>query len=374
MPYVCTMDSHRLDVAACVVDGGIVPGDVEIADGRIAAVGCEPAGAEGLAAPGLVDVHVHGCAGVDFLTADEDGYHVAGERLLAAGVTACQPAFVCAPEEQLTAALAVLGGIQGSGGPRFLGAHLEGPFLSADKLGTHTPAYRRDPDVALLERLIAAGPVSEVTLAPELPGALDLVDLLVHQRLIASVGHTNATAAQAAAAFDRGARSVTHLFNAMRTLHHREPGTAGVALARGDVAIELIVDGHHLHPDVVRTVWRAAVGRIVLVTDGTAASGMPDGTYRMGDIDLTVTHGAVRNPDGALAGSALMLIDAVRNVHALGVPLEEAISAATEVPARLLRRDHLGQLRIGAIADLVVLDDDLGVRATYVDGRRVFST
>lgn len=368
------MTVRRLGVHSALVDGTVVPGDVELGNGRIRAVGCAPAGDRGLAAPGLIDVHVHGCGGVDFLTADADGYGRAGRRLAEFGVTAFQPAFVTAPVEQLHEGLVRLAQMRADRvvAPHVLGAHLEGPFLSPERLGTHSAALRRDPDDHVLTTLLGAGPVGEVTLAPELPGALDLVDVLVARGIVVSLGHSDATAAQAAAATSRGARSVTHLFNAMRPLHHREPGLAGWALADPDVLIELIVDGHHLHADIVRLAWRTAGDRIVLVTDGTAASGMPDGSSIMGDIDLTVADGAVRNPAGALAGSALTMIDAVRNVHALGVPLEQALTAATATPARLLARADLGRVQVGAAADLVVLDDRLDVRETLVGGRTIF--
>lgn len=368
------MTAHRLGVAAAMTHHGVVPGDVEVADGAITAVGCAPAGRTGLAVPGLIDLHVHGSAGVDFLTTDRAGYQRAGQALLATGVTAYHAAFVSAQPHVLDAALRELGALPAGDGPRTLGAHLEGPFLAPERLGTHNPEHRRDPDAALLTRLLAAGPVAEMTLAPELPGAVALIRLLTSRGVIASVGHTNATAAQARAAFAAGARSVTHLFNAMRPLHHREPGVAGVALTTDEVTLELIVDGHHLDPDIVRLVWRAAPGRVALVTDGTAAAGMPDGTYTMGDIELTVLDGAVRNPAGALAGSALTMIAAVRNVHALGIPLTDAVAAATRVPARLLGRDDIGVLGPGAAADVVILDDGLDVRETFVAGDRRHAT
>lgn len=356
-------------MASAVVDGAIVGGDVEVVDGRIAAVGCAPAGRDGMAAPGFVDLHVHGCGGVDFLHAD-DGARLTGDRcLLAAGVTSYQPAFMSAPPDVLVASLARL--VRPTdGGPRMLGAHLEGPFLAPGRLGTHDPRNRRDPDVALLERLLVAGPVGEVTLAPELPGALELVALLVERDVVVSVGHTDATAAQARAAFAAGARSATHLCNAMRPLHHREPGVIGAALTTAGVTLELIVDGHHLDDDMVRVIWQAAGDRVALVTDGTAAAGMPDGTYSQGDIVAHVTDGAVRTADGVLAGSALTMIDAVRNLHGLGIALPAVVTAASRVPARLVRRDDLGTLRPGATADVIVLDDALTVRETFVGGRR----
>lgn len=364
------MTARRLGVAAALTDDGVVSGDVEVVDGAVTAVGVGPAGRSGLAIPGLIDLHVHGGAGVDFMDADPDAYRRAGRQLLSTGVTAYQAALMCAPTRALERALGILGALQAGDGPRVLGAHLEGPFLAPERLGTHNPEHRRDPDTALLARLIDAGPVAEVTLAPELPGALDLIALLTSRGIVAAVGHTDATAAQARAAFAAGAAGVTHLFNAMRPLHHREPGVAGAALDTADVTLELIVDGHHLAPEIVRLVWRAAQGRVALVTDGTAAVGMPAGTYVMGDIELVVRDGAVRNRAGALAGSALTMIAAVRNVHALGVTLTDAVAAATRVPARLIGRADLGVLHPGAAADLVVLDDHLDVRETFVAGDR----
>lgn len=365
--------AQRLGVAAAIVDGAHISGDVAVADGRVAAVGCVPAGANGLAVPGLIDVHVHGCGGVDFLAADREGYRRAGERLLASGVTGVQPAFLTAPLPHLRNGLATLGGLDADMAPRMLGAHLEGPFLASNRLGTHNPDLRLDPDDGALTALLDAGPVGEMTLAPELPGALELVEMLVSRGVVVSLGHSDATAAQAQLAVDRGARSITHLFNAMRPLHHREPGIAGWALAHPGVFVELIVDGHHLHPDIVRMVWNAARGRVVLVTDGTAAAGMPEGSYVMGDVELTVVDGAVRNPTGALAGSAITLIDAVRNLHRLGVPLDQAVDAATRVPARLLGRSDIGHLRVGAPADIAILDEGLDVRETLVVGRSVYA-
>jgi N-acetylglucosamine-6-phosphate deacetylase len=252
-----------------------------------------------------------------------------------------------------------------------LGVHLEGPFLSPVRLGTHPPEHRRDPDEALLHRWLAAGPVAAVTLAPELPGALDLVRELAGRGVLVSVGHSDATAEQAHAGFDAGARTVTHLFNAMSPLHHRAPGVPGAALGRPDVVVQLVVDGHHLHADAVRTAWAAARGRTVLVTDATAASARPDGAYDLAGVPVEVRAGAVRNEAGVLAGSALTLDAAVRNACELGIDLAEALVAATEAPARLLGRPDVGRLRPGGPADLVVLDDTLRVEQVLVAGEPV---
>jgi N-acetylglucosamine-6-phosphate deacetylase len=356
----------RLGVAAALVEGTLVPGDVAVQDGVVAAVGVGTGGGRGLAAPGFVDLQVNGFAGVDFHGADEAAYRHAGEGLLAAGVTAFQPTFVTAPEADLVGALRVLPA-EGCG-PRVIGAHLEGPFLSPLRLGAHDAESCRAPDLALLRRLLEAGPVSEMTLAPELPGALELVDELVARGVTVSCGHTDATAAQAHVAFDRGARTVTHLFNAMRPSTARDPGIAMAALARPDVTVQAIVDGHHLADETVLVAWHAARGRLALVSDAVAAAGMGDGRYTLGGTQVTVAGGVVRRADGTLAGSAGSIVDAVRNLHALGTPLEDALAAAGAVPARIVGRTDLGRLAVGAPADVVVLDDRLEVQRVLVGG------
>ncbi len=317
--------------------------------------------------PGFVDLQVNGFAGVDFAAADAAGYATAGDALLETGVTAYQPTFITAPEQDLIAALGEVPAEPA--GPRILGVHLEGPFLSPNRLGAHPAASRRDPDRDLLERLLDAGPVAYVTLAPELPGALELVDLLHEHGVVASCGHSDATAEEAAAAFDRGVGTVTHLFNAMRPLGHRDPGIAGAALARDGVIVQVILDGNHLAEETARVVWRAAAGRVALVTDAIAAAGIGDGSYRLGGVDVEVRDGVARRADGVLAGSVVTMIEAVRNLHALGASLVEAVAAATSVPARAANRPELGVLRQGGEADLVVLDDRLEIRRVLRGGR-----
>ena len=198
----------RLGVAAAVVGGAVVPGDIEIAEGRIAAVGVTPAGASGLAAPGFVDLQINGFDGVDFLAADAAAYVEVGASLARTGVTAYQPTLISSPEAAYRPALAAIAAARAGAGPRVLGAHLEGPFLSPKRFGAHDPAYIAAPDVAFLERLLALGPVTHVTVAPEEPGGLDLVSLLAGRGVTVAIGHSDADATAANAAFDRGARVV----------------------------------------------------------------------------------------------------------------------------------------------------------------------
>jgi N-acetylglucosamine-6-phosphate deacetylase len=357
----------RLGVEAAVVDGAMVPGDVKVLGGRIAGFGLASPNGHGIAAPGFVDLQVNGFAGVDFLSADAEGYRLAGEALLETGVTAYLPTFITSPEEQLLAALREVP--SGGDGPRVLGAHLEGPFLSALRLGIHSADARRNPDVDLLDRLLDSGPVRLVTLAPELPGATNVIERLLQREIAISCGHSDASADQANAAFDLGVRSVTHLFNAMRPFHHRDPGIVGAALARPDVVVQLILDWVHVAPVTAAMVWQAAQGRVALVTDSVAGAGLDDGAYRLGALDVEIRDGVARGPTGALAGSTLTMIDAVRNLHSLGVPLEDAIGAATDVPARVLRLPSTGRLGVGLPADLVVLSDDLEIERVLVEGR-----
>jgi N-acetylglucosamine-6-phosphate deacetylase len=366
----------RLGAAAALVGGELVDGDVEVVDGRIAAVGVGAPGGSKVAAPGFVDLQVNGYAGVDFSAPGEDGYAVAGAALLAGGVTAFQPTIVTAGLDSMRDSLARVRAAvdrrSAPSAPRVIGAHLEGPFISPARSGAHDPGAIRRPDLAELDALLAGGAVSQVTLAPELPGALELIDGLVARGIVVSCGHTEADAAAAHRAFDRGASAVTHLFNAMRRPAPRDPGIAFAALGRGDVFVTLIVDGHHLADDTVRTAWRAAGDRVVLITDAVAAAAAPDCHHTLGGtVPIHSADGVVRTADGALAGSTLSMLDAVRNAHALGVPLAAALRAATEAPARMARRPDLGRLEPGARADLVVLDDSLGLHQVLLDGAPV---
>ena len=355
----------KLGVEAALVDGLLVKGDVEVDDGRIVAVGLSSPG-RGIAVPGFIDLQVNGFGGVDFLDADADGYRRAGEALLETGVTAYLPTLITTPEEQLIAAMAEVPAAESR--PRVLGMHLEGPFLSPNRLGTHEASARRDPDPVLLERLLDAGPVRLMTLAPELVGADVLIDRLLERGVAVSLGHTDATAAQANAAFDRGARSVTHLFNAMRPFLHRDPGIVGAALARDDVVVSIILDGIHLAPETALTAWHAARGRLALVTDAITATMQAEGPSSLGELAVFVHEGTVRGPDGVLAGSVLTMIEAVRNLHTLGVPIEEAVGAATTTPARVLGEPELGRIDVGLPADIVVLDDRVEIERVLVAG------
>jgi N-acetylglucosamine-6-phosphate deacetylase len=372
------MTARRLGVARALVDGAFVAGDVAVEDDRIVAIGLPPAAADRIAAPGLVDAQVNGFAGVDLMTASEDEIHQVSRAVTRFGVTAWLPTLITAAAPETDRALEVLAKVLAAGPPpgaaRPLGVHLEGPYLSPHRLGTHPGEHRRDPDAEELRGWRRRGPVVAVTLAPELPGALEIIRELAADGVRVFVGHSDATAEQAHAGFDAGAIGVTHLFNATSAFEHRRPGLPGAALARPGIVMGLIVDGHHLADDAVRVVWAAAPGRVVLVTDATAAAGRPDGTYELAGVRLDVREGAVRNSAGSLAGSALTLDAALRNACALGIEPAAALAAVSEVPARALGRDDVGRLWDGGPADVVVLSSDLYVNETFVAGRPVEPT
>jgi N-acetylglucosamine-6-phosphate deacetylase len=362
--------SRRLGVARAVVDGEVVPGDVVIRDGLVDAVGVDGPG-RGTAAPGLVDLQVNGYGGVDLLDADDAGWHDARTALARDGVTAFVANLVTAPLERTEVALQRAARVQRADQPlaaRLLGASLEGPYLASARAGVHPVELLRAPDVGELAALVEDAPVVAVVIAPELPGAIEVVRWATARGLLVSLGHSAAGSAQAHAAFDAGARTVTHLFNAMAAPTAREPGLAGAALARRDVVVQLICDGVHVADDLVRITLAAAAGRWVLVTDAMAAAGCGDGDYRLGDRAVSVRGGVARDDDGVLAGSVTTLAGALRHAVRCGADELEAVAAVTTRPAALLGAD-LGRLRPGDVADVVVLDDRLEVAQVLVAGR-----
>jgi N-acetylglucosamine-6-phosphate deacetylase len=364
------------------------PGFVEVTEAVIGRVGAGAPAAQaditlldGYLVPGFVDLQVNGYFGVEFQTADAASWAAVARQLPCTGTTAFVPTLITAPIDSLVAALATAAGFAGdlpASGARVLGVHLEGPFISPTRRGAHNPAWITDPTPAAIAALIRAGGglLRLLTLAPERPGALEAIGQLVAAGVLVSVGHSDATAAQVAAAAQRGARMVTHLFNAQRPLAHREPGVVGQALTDERLTSGLIADLYHVVGPVCGLAFRAAPGRIALVTDAAAPAGMPPGDYLLGGepITLPAAEGAppVRR-DGTLAGSALRMDLAVANAVRSGVPLADAVGAATSVPAGLIGRPELGRIAAGATADLVWLGEDLRTRATWIAGRLVYT-
>lgn len=360
---------QRVGVRACFDGTRLIEGDVVLESGHVVELGAMPPVGDLLAAPGFVDLQVNGFAGVDLLTASVDDVGSVADALVRTGVTAFQPTFVSAPvatseRAVRTAAAAAARG----GGAHVLPAHLEGPFLSPRWPGAHRLAHLRAPDIGLLDQLLAAGPVGEMTLAPELPGADELIDVLVARGVAVGVGHSDATAEQAHAAFSRGASLLTHAFNAHRRLAGRDPGPVGAALSRGDVWVHLIADGVHVAPEICALVDRAVGRRLLVATDAMTAAGLDEGDYRFGDQEVHVESGRATLADGRLAGSVATLDACVRQLVAAGVSLTAALAAATSRPAEAIRHDELGRLHAGGPADLVVLDTHLVPVRTYLAG------
>ena len=324
--------------------------------------------------PGFIDMHCHGAGGAAFDSEDP----AAIERALALhrrhGTTRAVLSLVTAPVSQLEAQLARIRELTGGPGG-VLGSHLEGPFLAEEFKGAHDQALLCAADATSVERLIAAagGTLSQVTLAPERPGSMAAITRLVAAGIRVAVGHTAANYEQTRAAFDAGATILTHAFNGMRGIHHRAPGPVVAAMADSRVTLELINDGVHVHPDVVRLAFAGAPGRIALITDAMAATGCADGPYRLGSLDVDVLGGVARLAGGgSIAGSTLTLDAALRQaVRECGVSPQQAIEALTLVPARALgRSDTLGDLAVGYAADAVLLNERLEVLAVWADGAK----
>jgi len=346
------------------------PGWVHVVDRKVAAVGAgtppRPADLDLPAAtivPGFVDVHVHGGGGASFDGGDQSAAQSVLQAHLSRGTTTMMASLVSAEPTVLTRSVKELAALAEDG--LLAGVHLEGPWLSPRHAGAHDPALLALPNAETIDRLVEVGDghLRMVTLAPELPGGLDAVRRLAANGVVVAVGHTDATYDEARAAIDAGASVGTHLFNAMRGLHHREPGPVVALIERPDTYVELIADGVHLHPAVLRMAAQSKPERTVLVTDAMAAAAAGDGDYRLGDLAVSVRNGVARLADsGAIAGSTLTIGAAVRYaVGVAGLSLTDTIRAATLTPAVMLGLDRVGALEPGFHADLVVLDADLDV-------------
>ncbi|MGI8666817.1 MAG: N-acetylglucosamine-6-phosphate deacetylase [Jatrophihabitans sp.] len=359
-------------------DGVLESGWLRLAGGRIAEVGAGPLldpGAEDLGGgwlvPGFIDLHVHGGGGHDFTESAE---------AMAAGIDyhrghGTTRTLVSLMAGSLDAMCEQLGWLVGlcAVDDRVAGAHLEGPFLAHARCGAQNVAHLQLPDRQVMAKLLDAGQglVRTVTVAPELPGATTVISDLVQAGVVAAIGHTDADYEQAQAGFAAGATLTTHLFNAMSPLDHRRPGGAVAALESG-AALEVISDGVHLHPAMIRLAARYGSQRLVLVTDAMSATGVGDGSYVLGGLPVTVVDGQARGTGtGSLAGSTLTLDEALRQaVRSVGLPIEVAVAAATANPARVLGiADRCGAIAAGLDADLVLLDDDLQVRRVMIAGR-----
>lgn len=320
--------------------------------------------------PGFVDLHVPGGGGADVMQG-EAAVRTAARLHARHGTTSFLPATITAPEEELTTALGGIGEVQRARQPgeaRVLGAHMEGPYINAARLGAQPP-FARDPEPAFAEVVVGEGVVKLVTLAPEITGGLDMIRQLAAAGIVVQIGHSDADYETACAALDAGARGFTHLFNAMSPLRHRAPGVAGAALAHGEYAA-LIPDGIHVVPGAMKVALRS-IPKLFAVTDATAAAGMPDGEYPLGTHTVTKQGDSVFLADGTLAGSALTMDRALENLLDLGLSLDEASRRTSTYPADFIGRRDRGRIQVGAWADLVLLDQAHKLVEVIIEGEAI---
>jgi len=345
------------------VDRGLVPR--EVVDAR----GC-------YLTPGFIDIHCHGAGGAAF----GDGAAGIAKALgvhRAHGTTRIVLSVVTATIDDLERQLDTIATVSARD-PSVLGSHLEGPFLANGHKGAHDPALLRTPDPVSVRRLVDAGRGSlrQITLAPEQPGGMAAVRRFVDAGVVVAVGHSDASYADAYEAFAAGATLLTHAFNGMNGIHHRAPGPVLAAIRTAGVTLEVINDGVHVDPEIVRLCFDEAPGRVALITDAMAATGSPDGEYMLGRLHVVVRDRVARLVDGdSIAGSTLTLDASLRQaVGVVQLPIETAVAALTEVPARAIGRAHdLGRLHPGYAADAVLLDETLGIKAVWVAGQRCAS-
>lgn len=387
MPTTLIHAGRALTPALEISDAGIL-----IRDDVIEAVGPRsglslPAGAtelnatEKTAIPGFIDIHIHGAGGRDIMEGDVDALGVVTRKVAEFGTTSLLATTVtAAPDDTVRAAAGISLYITQQHGAKesraeVLGIHFEGPFISKERRGVHPVEWIQPPSQDLLNRFLEAaeGKARLITMAPEVPGAAPCIEAARKAGLVVSVGHTDANYEQTRFAISRGARSATHTYNAMRPFTHRDPGVIGAVLTSPEINAELIADGVHVEEGAMKLLLKAkGYERVTLVSDGLSATGMPDGKYMLGGFEVTVTNGVCRNAAGILAGSTLTLDRALRNIVNLGVPLADAVRMLTLNPATLLGVEFKkGALRVGADADVLLLDQSLHVTGVWARGLSV---
>ena len=365
------------------IGGRLDPGAVIVEDGFISAIQRDVRNGDlphrvidaPLISPGFIDLQVNGGFGVD-VDKRLESFEVLARRLPETGVTSYLPTLISSLDTTYPKVFAAFERGRAARGARALGMHLEGPFLSPARKGAHPLEAIEGATDELFDEIADPRIVALMTLAPERAGARVRIRTLCDRGILVSLGHTDATVEQFTAGVDAGARMATHLFNAMSPFGHRAPGVIGAVLVEDRVTAGLIVDGVHSHLSAVQIAVRAkGIDRLVLVTDMMAAAGMPPGTYALGGQDVTTDGISARLPDGTLAGAILLMNEAIRNtIRWTGIGISDALRMATEVPARLLNRDDIGALRIGARADIALIDAEVNVLGTIVDGETVFAS
>ncbi|HAS8487455.1 TPA: N-acetylglucosamine-6-phosphate deacetylase [Vibrio vulnificus] len=328
--------------------------------------------------PGLIDSHVHGSQGCDVMDATHASLNTMSRYFASLGVTAFVATTVTAPVAKIRSALAQVAKSkqQGVEGAEILGAYLEGPYFTEKNKGAHPTQWFRELAVEELDNWISYSDnqLLKVALAPEKEGALAAIRYLANQGISVMLGHTDASYQQVKLALDAGAKGIVHCYNGMRGLHHRDPGVVGAGLLHPECYVEMIADGHHVHPAAIEVAHRCCGSRMTLITDAMCATGMPDGQYTLGEYQVEMKQGVVTTQDGGLAGSTLTLIEGVKNIQRwLNLPFEQAWLMASHTPAKSLGIQHqLGTLEVGKRASMVALGSDFSIDKTWVNGRLVF--
>jgi N-acetylglucosamine-6-phosphate deacetylase len=384
------MTTTLLHVGKAITPKGEISGaGILIRDGEIETIGARadltlPSGAQEVRAedstaiPGFIDVHIHGAGGRDVMEGNEDALGTVTAKLAQFGTTSILATTVTADADDTCRAVEGISGYiatqHETNNPRaeILGIHFEGPFLSKERRGVHPTEFLQLPSAEFLQRLIHAssGNARILTIAPELIGAMPCIDAARSLGMVVSIGHTDATYEQARAAVAHGAHHATHVYNAMRPFTHRDPGVIGAVLTTPEVTAELIADGVHVDEIAMKVLLQAkGANGVILISDGVSATGMPDGKYMLGGLEVTLNGGVCRNAEGKLAGSTLTLDRSLRNVVKLGVPLADAVQMLTRNPAMLLGIEFKkGALRTGADADMVLLNDSLEITQVWARG------
>ena len=325
--------------------------------------------------PGLVDIHIHGCFGDDFSDGETEGIHRMSKHLAKLGVTSFLPTTMTLDEEQyirIAEALNEAVNTAEEGSARILGMRMEGPFLSEAKKGAHAPVYLQKPNLELFHAVqtVSEGRLRIIDVAPETEGAMAFIQSASKESLV-SLAHTDATYEEALDAFNEGAKHVTHLFNAMRPLRHRDPGIIAALFDSPEITTEIIGDGIHVHESMVRLAYRECRGRICLISDALRCMGEKDGKYNLAGEIVTLEGGVARLSDGTIAGAASSVYNTLLSIISMGIPVEEAILSATFVPAKVIGNNNIGEIADGKYADFIVCDAKLNRRSVFLGGHKI---
>ena len=370
--------SEELHDAAILIRDGVIEFVGSRSGVSLPAGATEVQATDLIAAPGFVDVHIHGAGGHDVMEATDDALNAVAKMIASHGTTSflattvtANPDAICKSSEGIAKYVGTQH-LAADSRAEVLGIHFEGPFISPVRPGVHPLEWIHLPSADMLAKFIeaAGGHAQLITIAPELLGAMPCIEAARNAGLVVGMGHTDANYEQARAAIAHGVHHAIHVYNAMRPFSHRDSGVIGAVLTSPEVTAELIADGIHVEDIAIRMLLQAkGAAGVILISDGTAATGMPDGKYMLGEMEMTVSGGVCRNPEGKLAGSALTLDRSLRNIVKLGIPLGDALRMLTLNPAKLLGIEFKkGALRAGADADILLLDSALNVAQVYTRG------